>query len=82
MTQLLSDDHYKDNDLIILHELLTFIGAATQTTTFLTTNFLYYMTKNQEIREKLVQELKSKLLSKLPKNADISLTRTWQDLIL
>jgi len=50
MTQLLSDDHFKDNDQIILDELLTFIGAATQTTTFLITNFLYYMTKNPEIR--------------------------------
>jgi cytochrome P450 len=44
MTILLTDDLFKDNDEIMIDECLTFLGAATQTTTMFISNALYFLT--------------------------------------
>jgi cytochrome P450 len=86
LTLLLSDELYKDNDKMMLDECPTFIGAATQTTTFLITNCCYYLTKNPEVRAKLLSELKEKIFSKIPattsQSSPLSDPRVWQDLLI
>ena len=44
LTVLLIDELFKGQDDYIVDECLTFMVAATQTTTILTTNALYYLT--------------------------------------
>lgn len=66
LTQLLSDELYLENDKMIMDECLTFIGAATQTTTFLMSNIIYYLMKNPKCMAKVQQEVREKLLTKLP----------------
>ena len=68
---------YKDNETMIMDECLTFIGAATQTTTFLLTNIVYYLTKNPDVKAKLMEELNTKLVSKIPSKSDLSKSETW-----
>ena len=82
LTQLLSDDMYKDNDKMIMDECLTFIGAATQTTTFLLSNVMYYMMKNPEVLEKVREEIKTRVLSRMPKGASLTDDKVWQELLL
>jgi cytochrome P450 len=82
LTQLLSDEMFKDNVDMILDECMTFIGAATQTTSFLINNALYYLMKNPEVMKKLKHELQTNLLSRLPPGADLKDERIWQDLLL
>ena len=82
LSQLLSDDMYKDNEKMIMDECLTFIGAATQTTTILLTNIVYYLTKNPDVKAKLMKELEAKLVSKIPCKSEMAKSETWQDLLL
>jgi cytochrome P450 family 4 len=79
---LLNDDIYKSNDRVMMDECMTFIGAATQTTTFLLTNCCYYLTKNPEIRKKLVREIKENIFTKAPPKASFKDPKTWQDLLV
>ena len=58
LTQLLSDDLFKGQDQYIIDECLTFMAAASQTTTLLISNALYYLTKNKEVCERLREEIK------------------------
>jgi len=82
LTQLLSDDMYKDNDKMMMDECLTFIGAATQTTTFLLSNVVYYLMKNPEVLIKAKAEIKANLLSRLPKGASLAEDGVWENLLL
>ena len=77
LTQLLGDELFKKEEGLIMDECMTFIGAATQTTTFLITNILYYLTKNPKMREKALNEIKSKLLVKLPAGASLCDVTAW-----
>jgi len=60
---------------------MTFIGAATQSQTFLITNTLYYLAKNQEVREKLMAELKVKLMPLVPPGASLQDETTWHTIL-
>lgn len=82
LTQLLGDELFKENETIMIDEILTFIGASTQTTSLLLTNVLYFLSKSQDVKDKCMQEIKEKLLSKLPKDADLSKDTTWHELLL
>ena len=57
---------------MILDESMAIIGAATQQITFLISNFLYYMTKMPEIRKKVLDEIETKLISKMPKGTNLT----------
>ena len=63
-----------------MDECLNFIGAATQSTTFLTTNLIYYLIKNPEVKTKLQEEIKTKILTKIPEGSDFAQDSVWQDL--
>jgi cytochrome P450 len=82
LTQLLGDDLFKGDEGLIINECMTFIGAATQTTTFLLTNIVYYLTKNPEIRDRALNEIRSKLLVKMPQGASLSDDEMWQEILL
>ena len=81
LSQLLQDDYFKTDDQKILDECMTFIGAATQSQTFLITNTLYYLAKNQEVREKLMAELKVKLMPLVPPGASLQDETTWHTIL-
>ena len=49
-----------------MDECCTFIGAATQSQSFLIANTIYYLSKNFDVREKLMEELKAKLMPLVP----------------
>ena len=57
MTLLLSDDLFKDKDEYMVDECLTFMLAATMTTTMLISNAIYYLTQNPDYRIKLRNEM-------------------------
>ena len=80
LTQLLGDEIFKNDESMIMDECLNFIGAATQTTSFLTTNLLYYLIKNPEVKAKLQEEIKTKILPKIPQGSDYAQDSVWQDL--
>ena len=48
MTILLTDDLFKNDEAMMIDECMTFIGAATQTTTLLISNAIYYLTTLNE----------------------------------
>jgi cytochrome P450 len=64
-----------------MDECLTFIGAATQSQSFLIANTLYYLAKNLDVREKLLAELKAKLLSQVPAGASLKDNETWHSIL-
>ncbi len=64
-----------------MDECLTFIGAATQSQSFLIANTLYYLAKNLDVREKLLAELKAKLLSQVPQGASLKDNETWHSIL-
>ena len=57
LTMLLQDELFRGQDEYIVDECLTFMGAATQTTTILISNAIYYLTKCPEKKEILRKEL-------------------------
>ncbi|TNV81546.1 hypothetical protein FGO68_gene14881 [Halteria grandinella] len=59
-----------------------FIGAATQTSSVLFTNVLYFLLKNPEAKEKCLNEIKTKLLPHLPPGTDLTKDTTWHQLML
>jgi cytochrome P450 len=81
LSQLLQDDYFGNDDQKIKDECMTFIGAATQSQTFLITNTLYYLAKNQEVREKLMAELKVKLMPLVPPGASLQDETTWHTIL-
>lgn len=78
---MLQDETYKDDDEFLVDESMTIIGAATQSVTFLITNFLYYMTKMPEIRKKVLDEIETNLISKMPKGTNLADTSAWIKLL-
>ena len=81
LTQLLQDDYMKNDDKMLLDECLTFVGAATQSQTLLLTNLIYYIAKNQEVREKLMAEIKVKLMTLVPPGASLRDDATWHTIL-
>lgn len=57
LTMLLQDELFKGQDEYIVDECLTFMAAASQTTTMLVSNAIYYLTKFRETSCKLRAEL-------------------------
>jgi cytochrome P450 len=64
-----------------MDECLTFIGAATQSQSFLIANTLYYLAKNLDIREKLMEELKAKLMPLVPPGKSLKDNETWHTIL-
>ena len=60
---------------------MTFIGAATQSQAFLVSNTLYYLAKNQDVRTKLIDELKNKLMPLVPAGASLKDNETWHTIL-
>jgi cytochrome P450 len=50
---MIEDELFKGKDNEIVDECLAILATATQTTTILTTNALYYLSKYTEKRERL-----------------------------
>jgi cytochrome P450 len=48
LTMLLQDELFRGDDEYIVDECLTFMAAATQTTTILISNAIYYLSKNHD----------------------------------
>lgn len=66
LTLLLSDDLFKDKDDYMVDECLTFMLAATMTTTMLISNAIYYLTQNPESLSKLRKEMAKNIKSAKP----------------
>ena len=49
--------------------------------TLLITNVLYYLAKNPDVRSKLLVELRTKLMSLVPKGSLLEQDETWYDLL-
>jgi cytochrome P450 len=55
---LLSTDFYKNSDdNLVIDEIITFFLAGMKTIQVSTTNLIYYMTMNPEMKEKLLSEI-------------------------
>jgi cytochrome P450 len=52
---------FNKSDEMMIDECITFMLAATQTTTLLITNALYFITKDSDVIKKIINELKTKL---------------------
>ena len=61
LTLLLTDDLFKDKNDYMVDECLTFMLAATMTTTMLISNAIYYLTQNTETLGKLRDEMKKSI---------------------
>ena len=75
LTEMIQDETF--NNEMIVDESMAIIGAATQTTTFLISNFLYYMTKMPELRKKVLNEIETKLISKMPIGTNLTDSSAW-----
>jgi cytochrome P450 len=74
---MLNDEIFKNSNDSILNECLNVIGATTQTMAFLVTNSCYYLTKNPDIRNKLIAEIKEKILSRARPGSSFKDPKTW-----
>lgn len=59
---LVNDESFKGRDSEIVDECLTFFLAGSQTTKTANTNLLIYATMDKEVKERLIQELKEKVI--------------------
>lgn len=57
LSVLLTDDIYSGDESLMIDECAVFFIAATQTTTALVANALYYLTMNRESEAKLLSEI-------------------------
>lgn len=55
----MTDELFMNNESMMIDECITFVGAATQTTTLLITNAMYYFITNKDKLEKARAEIKS-----------------------
>ena len=62
MTILLSDDHFKQRDVRVLDECLTFFFAGSQTSSNATQNLIHALCKHPEYQDKILEELNSKIV--------------------
>ena len=58
---LVTDELYKDNTEMIIDECITFMFAATQTTSILVGETLFRLTQDKEILQKVRSEMKDKM---------------------
>lgn len=60
---MLTAEAYKipDGDEIIKQEIFAFFGAGMMTIQISSVNMIYYLTRHQEIREKLLKEIRPPL---------------------
>ena len=56
---MLNDDLFKSQEDLIVDECITFMLAASQTTTLMIFHATYHLTKNPEKRERLRKELRN-----------------------
>eukprot|EP00347_Sterkiella_histriomuscorum_P011732 403371320 len=63
LTILLQDEIFQGHDEMILDECVTFFIAGSQTTAVTTSNLICYLTQNKEFYDKMIDELKSNLVS-------------------
>jgi cytochrome P450 len=61
LTLMLSDELFKGQDTYMIDECLTFMLAATMTTTLLISNAIYYLTANKDKLERLRSEMLTQL---------------------
>lgn len=54
---LISTEFYNQQDNLIIDEILTFFFAGMKTIVVSTTNLVYYMTQNPEIKAKILNEV-------------------------
>ena len=59
LTLLLTDELFMNDEAMVTDECITFLGAATQTTTLMITNAMYYFITNRDILEKARSEIKN-----------------------
>lgn len=58
LTLMLNDELFKDKDDYMIDECITFMTAATMTTTMLISNGVYHLTCNKSKLDKLRHEIK------------------------
>ncbi len=75
---MLNDELFAGKEEYIIDECLTFMLAATMTTTLLINNGIYYLTQNEEKLAKMREEIKSHLRTGFSGITD----QTWKKLIL
>lgn len=54
---LLQTDFYKDDDPVMIDEIMTFFGAGMKTSQVSSTNLIYYMTKHEDMKSQLLKEI-------------------------
>jgi cytochrome P450 len=54
---LINTDFFQGNDELIIDEVITFFLAGMKTIQISTTNLIYYLTKHQDIKRKLLAEI-------------------------
>lgn len=57
LTILTTVDFFQGNDDLIIDEIITFFFAGMKTIQTSTTNLIYYLTKHQDIKAKLMKEI-------------------------
>lgn len=80
MSLLLSDNLFKDKEDYMVDECLTFMLAATMTTTMLISNAIYYLTQNPQCLTKLRKEMAKNI--KLDKPLTNLNNEEWKKLLL
>ena len=58
LSMMLEDELFQGQEELIVDECITFMLAATQTSTNLVTNAMYFLSKHTEVREKLRKEMR------------------------
>lgn len=62
LTILLIDEHFKDRDIRIVDEVLTFFFAGSQTSSVATQNLIFSLCKHPEYQDKILVELDSAII--------------------
>ena len=57
MDILITNDFYKDQDALIIDEIITFFAAGMKTIQLSTTNLIWYISKHAEFKHKLLAEI-------------------------
>lgn len=76
---MVNDEVFRDSDTYILDECITFMLAATMTTTLLITNSIYYLAKYPDVAKKLRTEI-----ARVAQQSDFSklTSEQWSRLLL
>lgn len=57
LTILTNTEFFEGDDNLIIDEIITFFFAGMKTIQISTTNLIYYLTKHQDIKKKLLDEI-------------------------